>query len=138
MPSLIQMKAVVDCSNAAIRARVVAYVERLRGRQRFEIVRYRPRRSDRQNAYYWPCIVEPFAQWLSEHWGESFTADDAHEILKGRFLVREYVDPATGELFTRVGSTADLTTLEFSQYVERARQLLVEYCQIAVPPPSLR
>lgn len=138
MSSAIQMKAVVDCDNAALRARLGAYVERLRGRQRIEIVRYRPRRSDRQNAYYWPCIVEPFAQWLSEHWGENFTADDAHAILKGRLLVREFVDPATGELFSRVGSTADLTTLEFSQYVDRAKQLLLEYCEIAVPPPSLR
>jgi hypothetical protein len=128
---------IVDFSEPWRRARVQEYVETLRGRHRVSICPFRPRRSDRQLRYYWPAFVQPLARWLCENWGEPHEPEDAHEILKGRFLRVERVDRRTGEVFLRVGSTGDLDTARFNRYLDDCANFLAEYCGIEVPPPHL-
>lgn len=106
------------------------------GLWRIEICQHRQRRTDRQNRYYWPCFVAPFAKWLTENWGENYTAEQAHEILKARFLTVEKVDPNTGELFTFIRSTTDLDTVEFNRYLDQCGEFLATYCGFVVPEPS--
>jgi hypothetical protein len=119
------------------RARVAAGIQRMRGRWRMGLCRYRPRRSDRQNRYYWPCFVEPYAQLLSDHAGERVTADDAHEDLKRRHLRRPLIDRRTGVLIAEVvGSTAKLNTAEFNEYLDRCAGFLAGL-DIVVPEPDV-
>ena len=113
------------------------------GKYRLELVNHRPRRSDRQNRYLWPCVVVPFAEWLSEQQGERVSQETAHAILKDTFL-RVPLTNANGEpLFDMRGdpmmqtrSSADLNTAEFAEYVDNCRNLMADLCGIVVPDPD--
>ena len=126
--------AVLDMDNPRTRAAVINRVRELRGRWRFDVVRFRPRRSDRQNRYYHPCFVAPFGDLLREA-GNDFTNEDAHELLKHKFLRAEWLNEKTGELETFTRSTAKLDTREFNEYLDRCAAWLTEL-GIEIPDPA--
>lgn len=127
---------VVNFDDAADRRRCLDGFARLRGQWRITAVRFRPRRSDRANAWYWPCIVGDFHAWLKEQ-GWDVSKDQAHEMLKHRFLRREAIDPATGEVVGEyTESTTRLDSAQFSEYCEQCRAWLAEFCGIHVPDPD--
>lgn len=128
---------IVDFSDPKEKALVVSEVQLLKGVHRVSMLKHRPRRSDRQNKYYWPCFVQVFADWLREQ-GEVVTDDEVHEMFKGRFLRRTMSDRLTGEVigdYTR--STTDLNVHEFNQYLDHLRAFLGETFGIQVPDPSM-
>jgi hypothetical protein len=127
---------VINFDEPQERAKVAAGVQRLRGRWRITLVRYRPRRTDRQNRYYWPCFVIPFAEWLTEEWGEPHTPDDAHIEFKKLFLSKTMTNRHTGEVKVMLRSTTKLTTSEFNEYLDRCADHLAQFCGIVVPSPS--
>ena len=64
-----------------------------------------------QNSYYWTVTVQIISDWTG------YTPDEAHEMLKWKFLRREEAGkPPT------VRSTADLTTSEAEDYYEQIRR----------------
>lgn len=127
---------VIDFDDPTQRAKVAAGIQKMRGRWRLELTRYRPRRSDRQNRYYWPCFVEPYAALLTDVGGEYVSCDEAHEDLKRRFLRRPVIDRNTGEIITEVvGSSAKLNTSEFNEYLDRCADYLAGI-GIIVPEPD--
>lgn len=88
------------------------YLRGLEG-QEVEIIVRKPRkpRTNQQNAWYWACVVAIPA----EHFG--YTPEEMHEAFKFLFLKKhEEGKPDT------VRSTTDLTTKEFSEYVETCRE----------------
>lgn len=125
----------VDMSNAKQAAMFLNGLRRLRGVYRFEFVKFRPRRSDRQNRYYWPCFVKPFADFLRDQ-GETTTDDEAHELLKYKFLRRSKVNPTTGEVIEYVASTTSLDTAEFNEYLDQCAAWLADMFGIIVPEPE--
>lgn len=126
------MEFIVDMSNAVERMNLINSFHGLIGPHRVEIVKYRKRRSDKQNRAYWPCIVIPFWQALRER-GNDIDEDTAHEILKATFLKRYIHDSATGEILREwVESTTKLDTKQFAEYVEQCSQLLAEEFGIIV------
>lgn len=130
-------EAIIDMSDARERSRLLNQaLNPLRGRWRFAWKRYRPRRSDRQNRYYWPCFVQPFAAWMRQQ-GNDVTDEQAHDILKHRFL-RVTIAHDAGEFgvheYTR--STTELDTGEFNEYLDRCAAWLAEFCGIVVPSPD--
>lgn len=127
-------EAILDMSNPITKSRVVERIKRLEGRWRFDVRRYRPRRSDRQNRFYWPCIVQPFGRALREA-GNNFTDDDAHEMLKNEFLQVTHVDERTGRRMTCTRSTTKLDTAEFADYVDQCAAYL-SAMDIYVPAPN--
>ncbi len=119
------------------RNRFIEAAHKMRGKKRVAIVNYRPRRSDMQNMYYWPCIIVPFKNWLKEQGHESVTEDVAHEMLKTKFLKKELIDEKTGEVVGEyVQSTATMDFVDFWDYVEQCVRFLGEFCDIYVPPPD--
>lgn len=119
-------------------ARVVKFANTVRkGVYRFELMRHRPRRSDRQNKYYFPCFVEPFAAWLSEEWGEPVSRDEAHGVLKEKFLKIDKWDHSTGEDLSYVRRSSTLNTVEFNEYLDQCAKFLAETCGFVVPEPSV-
>lgn len=126
--------AVLDMDDAKIRAKAINRLRDMRGRWRFDVVRYRPRRSDRQNRYYHPCIVSPFGELLREA-GNDYTNEDAHELLKHKFLRGEWINEKTGEVCTYTRSTTKLDTAEFNDYLDRCAAWLAEL-GVEVPDPS--
>ena len=85
--------------------------------------RKRSIRSRNQNDWYWSVVIGLFA----EHCG--YEPDELHEALKWRFLKIH-----TDKGLEMCRSTTDLSTVEFTQYVDRVRQLAAEMgCVIPDP-----
>lgn len=127
---------ILDMSSAAEKRPLLDMIRQLSGLHRVEIVRYRERRTDRQNRFYWPAIVQPFADFLREQ-GEQYTDEMAHELLKFKFLRQTIPDLATGEVIgERVRSTTELTVQEFAEYVDQCVAYLAETFGITVAMPD--
>lgn len=78
-------------------------------RIRVEVEKYRAKRSEQQNKYFWAlCTI------LSKELG--YTKDEVCEILKFRFLKRSKIDEQTGELFEYLGSSSKLNKMEFADF----------------------
>ncbi len=114
---------------------VIEFVRQLVGKYRITFREDRPRRSDRQNRYYWPCAVEPLADWLRGH-GHAVTEDDAHETLK-LACNAGYVADKNGEMIAFPKSTAKLTTKEFNEFLDRCKAYLWERYEIMMPEPGV-
>lgn len=98
--------------------------------------RKRKHRSDPQNRYYWGVVVEMIRAGMKEM-GDKVTPNQVHEFLKWRFLRTQKIDEATGEvLYEYAGSTADLSTVEFSEYVEKCCQFAAEFLGVSIPLPT--
>lgn len=108
----------------------------LAGTFRFSWCRHRKRRSDRQNRYYWPCFVQPFADYMREQDG-NYTAEMAHETFKLMFLATTIIDKKTGHRLTHVRSTTELNTLEFNEYLDNVAKLLADDFGFVVADPDL-
>lgn len=126
-------ETIVNMSDAKMKSRVLNRMRLLRGKYRIEVTKYRPRRSDRQNRYYWPCFVAPFAEFLRDQ-GEHVTDEEAHEILKHKFLRKTTIAPTTGEELEYVRpTTTTLTTSEFNEYLDRCAHWLADMFGIEIP-----
>lgn len=88
------------------------------------VAKRKVKRSLDQNAWYWACIVGIPAQ----HFG--YTPEEMHDAYKFMFLRRE----APGKP-TTMGSSAALSTAEFSQYCDRCRQFCAENGMV-IPDPD--
>lgn len=126
---------IVDFSEQAEREYLWQQMRRLRGKQRITIKRYREKRTDRQNRFYHPCFVAPFAEFLREQ-GENISNDDAHEMLKIKFLSVTVEDDKAGTL-TYTRSTTDLDKAEFNDYLDRVAKWLNDMFGIEVPEPEV-
>lgn len=112
---------------------ILTAVRNLAGRKRISWCDARPRRSDRQNRYYWPCFVQPFGDYLRGQGNEHFTDEMAHAVLKEMFLKTTVVDSETGRELSFTRSTTELNTGEFNDYLDRVAQFLAEECGFVVP-----
>lgn len=104
------------------------------------VVTVRPVKKARtlsQNAYLWAVVYGHIARMFRDH-GTMVDADDVHELMKAHVgrLRQVFVTPA-GEVLTGPGSTARLSTKEFSDYVEAVRAWAAgEGCNIPDPDPD--
>ena len=128
-------EVILDMSDAAKKCKLLNRLKCLEGPHRITVVKYRPRRTDRQNRYYWPCFVQMFRDFLADQ-GQPITREEAHEFFKRRFLTREIVNPQTGEVMETTASTADLTTAEFNQYLDTIAAWLHDSFGMIVPEPN--
>jgi hypothetical protein len=128
---------IIDGNNPREVLALTEMCRHLEGKWRITFVKHRPRRSDRQLRYYWPCFVQPFADWLRGHGNDHFTDEMAHEVLKKMFLERSVMNPATGEVMTYVASTGDLSTGEFNEYLEKVAAFLASECDFRVAEPNV-
>lgn len=96
------------------------------------------KRSLPQNAYYHGCVVPLVLQGLKDvGYDEVQTHEDVHEILKYLFLKRSIVHKATGEVIAEIsGSTAELQTHEFNDYLEKIWKWSAEYLGVHIPAPN--
>jgi hypothetical protein len=106
-----------------------------KGRWRIQLCRYRPRRSDAQNAYYHGVVVPMMAGFLREQ-GDDANADRAHEILKAAQLRIPLLNKDGEVICETVGSTAKLTTTEFIEYLDRCCAWMADMFDLIVPNPG--
>ena len=80
-----------------------------------------------QNGYYWFVVVHEFCEGYLDTYGEICTKARAHSTLKQECNFREIVNPTTGAIRREARSTADMTTVEFEEYLERCRVWIKEW-----------
>lgn len=131
------MELILDMSDARQKQTLLTHVRSLQGMHRFEVVRYRPRRSDAQNAYLWGVVYPLIGDTVRACGNDDTSDDDVHLMLRAKFLRRTVVNRQTGEAMgVVVGSTADLDTAAFSDYVEKCRQWAAEMLDLEIPDPD--
>lgn len=124
---------IANMDDARLRTRIVNAIASKRGTWRIDVTRYRRRRSDRQNRYYWPCCVQPFGGFLRDQ-GEGVTDIEAHEMLKAKFL-RKTVE-VKGERVDITRSTTELDTAEFNEYLDKCAAWLADMFGFVMPAPA--
>lgn len=87
------------------------------------------RRTSAQNSFYWAMVVPIFSEW------SGYEKDEAHDVLKQKFLPATERPLPTGELVATPPSTTRLTVAEFSEYVDRVCRWLAEN-GVYVPQPG--
>ena len=92
-------------------------------------IKERENRSNQQNRYYWGCVIKLF----SEHLG--YTADEMHEILRVKFLLRPVFVMKNLDTVCIPKSTTSLTTVEFEEYITSIREWAsIEFgCYLPIP-----
>lgn len=129
------LEKIINFDEPLQRASIAREIQSLRGLQRVTICRAAPRRSDRQNRYYWPCFVGSLFDYCVAQ-GDEITRDEVHELFKAKFLRRTIVNKSTGEIIGQaIASTTDLTTVEFNEYLDKCARFLSEM-GIIVPEPD--
>jgi hypothetical protein len=83
-------------------------------------------RSTQQNKYLWAIY-----NMLSEHTGNQ--ADDLHEYFKAEFLK----EPLGGAIAYRIKSTTELTTIEFTKFIEEIKRFSASELQFFLPEPEV-
>lgn len=91
--------------------------------------RYRRLRTDSQNQYYWGVVVKIIAAHLG------YDKDSCHEELLFMFDPRERTLP-NGVVVVEKGTTTDMDTQRFSQYVESCRMWSHQTQNCYVPQPN--
>jgi len=96
--------------------------------------RRRAARSIKQNAYYWGVCI----QLVSEHTG--YTPEEIHDIAKQMFIPKRLaLADGNGEIrgeFVIGGSTREMDTKGFNEFVERFRQWAAEDLDVVIPDPE--
>ena len=91
-------------------------------------------RSGQQNAYYWGVVVEAARLCMSEHEGQDVDAEYTHELLK------YHLNPCTIQIgeksLTLGGSTSKMSTVEFSDYVAKCREWVMDMFSVYVQEPN--
>lgn len=82
-------------------------------------------RSEQQNKYYWGVIVKS----IQEETGH--TAEEVHEAMKAEFLKKHH-----DKLPDSVGTTTELNTIEFEEYLEKIRRWSSVFLNISIPEPN--
>ena len=96
---------------------------------RVTVERFRTRRSDAQNAYYWAVVVPMIGEAIGEDDKEAI-----HDMLKAE---HNYEILVIGDKEIRMPeSTSKLNTAEFAEYVERVRRWAAEWLNLYIPDPQ--
>jgi len=89
-----------------------------------------------QNGYYFGVVVSEYRNGSWEIQQRTISSDQAHEELKANCNYQDHFNDTTGEVMRVIKSTADLTTIEFEEYLTRCREFILEWFGIKVPLPN--
>jgi hypothetical protein len=98
------------------------------------IIRLAGKRSNQQSRYYWGAVI-PIVQEGLKGVGIEMSKEQTHEMLKYRFLKREFIT-SDGDILQSIGSTAELSTKEFNEYIESIQIWSAEYLNVNIPDPN--
>ena len=99
---------------------------------RYSIKKYRRVRSEQQNRYYFGFLIPPICKKLGYDKGE------IHDILKHKCNLKiKMIETLTGVCEIHyVGSTADMETGEFEDYLRRCREWSAVTIGVYIPLPN--
>lgn len=98
------------------------------------VKRLRATRSIQANRYYFGVVIAAISDATGYH------PDETHDLMKMLHLPKELaICDSNGEIvgeYVMGGSTRNLTTTEFYEYVERVRQWAAETLDVYTPDPG--
>lgn len=100
-----------------------------------EIKEKKKKRSNSQNSYYFGVIVTMVCLRFRDL-GHDVDLQNTHDFLKANFNYKEIVKPETGEVLKIPLKTSELSTIEFSEYIERVIRFGAEFLDIQIPYPN--
>jgi hypothetical protein len=98
------------------------------------IIRLAGKRSSPQNRYYWGAMLPIVKDGLKEL-GIDMSKEQTHEMLKYKFIKREFIT-SNGDILQIIGSTTELSTKEFNEYIESIQIWSAEYLNVNIPDPN--
>lgn len=127
------VKTFLDFNDVARKRRFMSWVGTLQGEYEVNIIPRRTRRTLAQNRLWHSQVVEPFYEFLREQDYEICDPEQAHSILKEKFLRVEVVNKVTGEVLGwRTKSTTELSVDEFSRLIEVSTVWLADMFGIVI------
>lgn len=124
---------IIDFNDERASNAVLRNVAKAKGRHYVCLEPVRSIRSLKANSYYWGIVLPYVSPIISELYGESFTDEEAHELLKRTFLPsREVTNHETGETVELTSTTTNKDSKEFAEYVDK----IILFCAengVAVP-----
>jgi len=93
------------------------------------------KRSIEQNAYYWGVVVPLVKLGLTDV-GYKIDKEETHDFLKSQFLKKELINEKTGEILKTVGSTQNLSTSDFMDFIAEIQQWASEFLNVYIPDPN--
>ena len=88
-------------------------------------------RSGAQNKYYWGIVIDIISG------ATGFTPQEAHDAMRFKFLNDlTRTDRIRAAELPRIKSTADLTTVEFLDYIAQIQQWASEFLDCYIPDPN--
>jgi hypothetical protein len=90
-------------------------------------------RTNRQNRYYWGCVIEGAIAAFRFDWGVQLTPQAAHDACRTLFLGAQ---PMGVRGVPVVRSSAGLSTAEFTAYIETIRHWALHDCGVMIPSPD--
>ena len=79
-------------------------------------------RSDRENRYYWGCVIMAQIDCFLERLGEVWDKDEVHDWNKSNVWHSLTFNKATGEMIKKPGSSKTKTKMEFEERLTKLRQ----------------
>lgn len=121
-------------SNVSNEIRV--FIEMMDGKE-IDIVmkKAKSKRSDRQNRYYFGCVVPIICQALKDL-GHDLNKVECHEWLKMKFNYTSIADGQGNHISDIPKSTTRLTKTEFGEFIERVAQFAATHLNVAIPEPN--
>lgn len=98
------------------------------------LIRLAGKRSSPQNRYYWGAMI-PIVKEALKKVGIEMSKEQTHELLKYKFLKREFIT-SDGDILQSIGSTTELSTKEFNEYIESIQIWSAEYLNVNIPDPN--
>lgn len=102
----------------------------------FSIKKLNKKRSNLQNNYYWGVVVPVLVIGLREVGYEDIDSNTAHELMKLKYLKKILLNKKTGEITNILGTTTELTAVEFNEYLDKINNFAIEYLNTEIPLPN--
>lgn len=100
------------------------------------IQRAKVKRSDKQNRYYWGCVIKEQQDCFFERWGERYDAEQIHDWNKANIWYEEKTNEETGETFKIPGSSTKVSKAEFEERLEKLRKFFYTSFDWIIPLPN--
>jgi len=94
------------------------------------------KRSNQQNAYYWAVVIPIMQNAIADMWGELYSKEQVHELLKSNCNYEEIGNENTGEVIRRIKSTTENNTINQENFHECCRRLAKDYFNVDIPLPN--
>jgi hypothetical protein len=105
------------------------------GRWVVTIAKYKKKRSNNQNRFYFGNFIASQIECFQERWGETYRQEQVHDWNKANFWADSHINEDTGEVIMKPASSTDNNTIEWEEKLEKIRQWFRQNMDWELPFP---